>query len=70
MLESIRSEDPGEEDDEAENDSPKEPTEKTSAPSSFTVIGGFENKSVQKVRQCVVRGQDHVGPELMRTIDI
>ncbi|KAG7239172.1 hypothetical protein INR49_029923 [Caranx melampygus] len=50
VMESSRSEDTGEEDDEAD-DSPKEPTEKTSAPTSFTVIGGFENKSIQKVHR-------------------
>lgn len=48
-MKSSRSEDTGEEDKEAENDSPKEPTEKT--PTSFTVMGGFENKPVQKVWQ-------------------
>ncbi|XP_071334475.1 ATP-dependent RNA helicase DDX51 isoform X2 [Trachinotus anak] len=45
------SEDTGEEEAEAENDPPKQPTEKTSAPTSFTVMGGFENKPVQKVHR-------------------
>ncbi|XP_044232864.1 ATP-dependent RNA helicase DDX51 [Thunnus albacares] len=41
----------GEEEAETENDTPKEPTEKTSAPTGFTVLGGFENKPVQKVHR-------------------
>lgn len=34
---------------EAENDTPKQAAGKTSAPTGFTVLGGFENKPVQKV---------------------
>eukprot|EP00064_Thunnus_orientalis_P011024 superscaffoldBa00001553_g11054 len=41
----------GEEEAETENDTPKKPTEKTSAPTGFTVLGGFENKPVQKVHR-------------------
>ncbi|KAM7367517.1 hypothetical protein PAMP_013809 [Pampus punctatissimus] len=37
--------------EEAENDTPKKPTDKTSAPTGFTVLGGFENKSIQKVHR-------------------
>lgn len=35
---------------ETENDTPKQTTGKTPAPTGFTVLGGFENKPVQKVR--------------------
>ncbi|XP_056219140.1 ATP-dependent RNA helicase DDX51 isoform X2 [Seriola aureovittata] len=41
----------GEEEAEADNDPPKQPPEKTSAPTGFTVMGGFENKPVQKVHR-------------------
>lgn len=34
---------------ETENDTPTQTTEKTSPPTGFTVLGGFENKPVQKV---------------------
>lgn len=34
---------------EAENDAPKQTAGKTSSPTGFTVLGGFENKPVQKV---------------------
>uniref|UniRef100_A0A671W2L3 ATP-dependent RNA helicase n=1 Tax=Sparus aurata TaxID=8175 RepID=A0A671W2L3_SPAAU len=35
---------------ETENDTPTQTTEKTSPPTGFTVLGGFENKPVQKVQ--------------------
>lgn len=35
---------------ETENDTPKQTTGKTSAQTGFTVLGGFENKPVQKVQ--------------------
>ncbi|XP_031721902.1 ATP-dependent RNA helicase DDX51 isoform X1 [Anarrhichthys ocellatus] len=41
----------GEEETETENVTLKETTEKTSAPTGFTVLGGFENKPVQKVHR-------------------
>ncbi|XP_039980627.1 ATP-dependent RNA helicase DDX51 isoform X2 [Xiphias gladius] len=41
----------GEDDAEAENDPPKKTAGKTSAPTGFTVVGGFENKPVQKVHR-------------------
>uniref|UniRef100_A0A3B4WYU7 ATP-dependent RNA helicase n=1 Tax=Seriola lalandi dorsalis TaxID=1841481 RepID=A0A3B4WYU7_SERLL len=41
----------GEEEAEEDNDPPKQPPEKTSAPTGFTVMGGFENKPVQKVHR-------------------
>ncbi|XP_044025588.1 ATP-dependent RNA helicase DDX51 [Siniperca chuatsi] len=45
-------EDTGEEEEaETENDTPKQTTGKTSAPTGFTVLGGFENKPVQKVHR-------------------
>ncbi|XP_062293311.1 ATP-dependent RNA helicase DDX51 [Scomber scombrus] len=45
-------EDTGAEDKaETENDKPEEPTEKTPAPTGFTVLGGFENKPIQKVHR-------------------
>lgn len=40
---------------EPENDAPKQTAEKTSTPTGFTVLGGFENKPVQKV-YCLVNG--------------
>lgn len=42
-------EDTGGEEERTENDTPKEPTGETSAPTGFTVLGGFENKPIQKV---------------------
>ncbi|KAM6906126.1 ATP-dependent RNA helicase DDX51 [Lycodopsis pacificus] len=41
----------GEQETETENVTLKETTEKTSAPTGFTVLGGFENKPVQKVHR-------------------
>ncbi|KAG8011024.1 ATP-dependent RNA helicase DDX51, partial [Nibea albiflora] len=41
----------GREDAETENNTQKQTTEKTSAPTGFTVLGGFENKPVQKVHR-------------------
>ncbi|XP_073334870.1 ATP-dependent RNA helicase DDX51 [Pagrus major] len=41
----------GEEKAETENDTPTQTTEKTPAPTGFTVLGGFENKPVQKVHR-------------------
>lgn len=35
---------------ETENDTPKQTRGKTPAPTGFTVLGGFENKPVQKVQ--------------------
>nr|XP_046266290.1 ATP-dependent RNA helicase DDX51 [Scatophagus argus] len=40
-----------EEEAETENDTPKQTTAKTSTPTGFTVLGGFENKPVQKVHR-------------------
>ncbi|XP_041814923.1 ATP-dependent RNA helicase DDX51 [Chelmon rostratus] len=40
-----------EEEAEAETDTPKQTTGKTSAPTGFTVLGGFENKPAQKVHR-------------------
>lgn len=40
----------GQQEAETENDSPKESSEKTSAPTGFTVLGGFESKPVKKVQ--------------------
>uniref|UniRef100_A0A671W4G8 ATP-dependent RNA helicase n=1 Tax=Sparus aurata TaxID=8175 RepID=A0A671W4G8_SPAAU len=37
--------------DQSENDTPTQTTEKTSPPTGFTVLGGFENKPVQKVHR-------------------
>ncbi|XP_047438839.1 ATP-dependent RNA helicase DDX51 [Mugil cephalus] len=41
----------GQEEAETENDSSKESSEKTSAPTGFTVLGGFESKPVKKVNR-------------------
>ncbi|KAM9840813.1 ATP-dependent RNA helicase DDX51 [Aulostomus maculatus] len=41
----------GEDEVETESDTPKAPTTKTSTPTGFTVLGGFENKPVQKVHR-------------------
>ncbi|XP_008298982.1 ATP-dependent RNA helicase DDX51 [Stegastes partitus] len=41
----------GEEQAETEKDSPKQSSQKTSAPTGFTVLGGFESKPVQKVHR-------------------
>lgn len=52
MTESVGQEDTQGEEEKAEpeNDTPTQTTEKTSAPTGFTVLGGFENKPVQKVQ--------------------
>ena len=39
----------GEEKTETENIAPEQTSEKTPAPTGFTVLGGFDNKPVQKV---------------------
>lgn len=41
----------GEEETEKDNDTQKQTSGKTSAPTGFTVLGGFENKPVQKVHR-------------------
>ncbi|XP_028262381.1 ATP-dependent RNA helicase DDX51 [Parambassis ranga] len=41
----------GQEEAETESVSPKQSSDKTSAPSGFTVLGGFEKKPVQKVQR-------------------
>ncbi|XP_036974722.1 ATP-dependent RNA helicase DDX51 [Acanthopagrus latus] len=53
VTESVGQEDTQGEEEKAEpeNDTPTQTTEKTSAPTGFTVLGGFENKPVQKVHR-------------------
>lgn len=53
-----------EEEAEAGHDTPKQTTGKTSAPEEFTVLGGFENKPVQKVHRfvCGPKGRGQGSP--------